>query len=215
MIFICYPSGPEFSPAEWKALIIIWLPRLMKRRRWPPPARPLRTILFRTAHSQFNNPASFSLMLLLVYSARGARSVKKTLPTESERDFLFRLLAVNFCNTCQLMFASISTPNAFTGCLLSARESRDTPNKYTGTWNDNNSLAAQGSLSHCLFVIWRQTLAGWLDGWPAAANICLWRAPVDWKGGGGACRTTMGSTLQKAFRRCHFISLEKLCTLIH
>jgi hypothetical protein len=59
---------------------------------WPPPARPpSRTILFRTALTQFNNQAgSFSPMLLLVYNA-SARSVKKTLPAESERDFLFRL----------------------------------------------------------------------------------------------------------------------------
>jgi hypothetical protein len=105
-------------------------------------------VYFVSHRTQFNNQqgSSFSLMLLLVYSARGARSVKKTLPAESERDFLFRLLAVNFCNTCQLMFAPISTPSAFTGWLLSARESRDTPNKYTGTSNDN-SLAAQGSLT--------------------------------------------------------------------
>jgi hypothetical protein len=56
---------------------------------------PARSILFRTALTKFNNQqgsSAFPLMLLLVYSAH-AVSKRLCRAAESERDFLFRLLA--------------------------------------------------------------------------------------------------------------------------
>jgi hypothetical protein len=113
-------------------------------------ARPLYFVSHRT---QFNNQQGSS------FSSDAFACLQRT---QCQKDFaawqrargIFSF-AVNFCNTCQLMFAPISTPAAFTaiGCLLSARESRDTPNKYTGSSIDN-SLAAQGSLTSLfLFVV--------------------------------------------------------------